>query len=250
MAFISAKTTVTTSTSLTNKISAYAQKIVNNRIERVQDNIVLKVKDILYKAIVNSPVYLALTGKFPNSEGYDLQAELGLTDDRAKIAVDRLIEILLETVDITFEREFNLNKGSSVITIKVSALDENKYEEQLKNGAEFSYISRSKNKKVKKRNQTAYLIKWMKWLLELTHDVLSEYSITYDISGRDIIISRSRRAIMTKKKSRARFPYKFPTIAIPKNSGKNFIDEIAKDPRFRHLVNDSVKRIMLKTLKS
>jgi hypothetical protein len=254
------KISVKATTNFNKKLAERARQTINNRIYKAKEEVYIVVKDIIIKAIEGSRVYKGLNGEFPNLERHDLQAEFGLTDQMAKTALNRMMEILIETIDVEVGRIQSASGLSSDVNITISALDPAKYEDQLKSGDEFHYYSTSKStiRRKRKREPKVYHIEWMKWLLEakmsaIKADIpdIKDYGIRYDLSGVPQGISRSGRAVMSKALNKIRrFPYQFPVIAIPNPGTKNFIDEIAKSRELKALIRSKVRSMMIRILKS
>jgi hypothetical protein len=255
---LTSKVEVIMSSSTERRISAGVMQKINKSLVEASTNVRKLLYEFVDEVIRNSPVYRGLNGEFAGIPGQDLQAEFGLREETARRALKFILATLLATINektVRVEPGLNLNFPARLIFKGV--LDSKEYEKVLDTTRDpFGYISYS--------NATgeATLIPWMQWLLDTTGDVLgdmrpriSNYAITYDMSGERANISRSGRAIMIKPsvakagkvKTQGR-SYKFPSIAKAVK-GKNFIEEIVLDKRFRTLITETVREVMNKAFK-
>jgi hypothetical protein len=206
--------------------------------------------------------------------GQDLQAEFGLSAKNSRFAVEIIVKILRKAISYKTDTAWHKDQRGARLDIYITALDEDKYYDQLYSYSEpLSYASRRiiKTKKGRKKSVgPIHQIDWMKWLLEAKDGTsaiedrlpdIKDYGITYDIwdgdnsrSGRAIMInmkSKNTKAILrmagaTKKDSK--FPYEFPQGAKPARGAKNFIDEIARDPSFKKEVKEAVFKELQKAM--
>lgn len=265
MGFLTRDVKVSTTTNLENKISAYAIRIMQQRIDKAKEATLQKIKELIVNAIKGSLVYKGLAGDFAGyTNGMDLQAEFGLDEGDAQRALESLVEILEKTCDIYSREEIG---AKSKLTININALNPKDYEDELKTGDEFQYIS---NKK--------YPIQWMLWLLEASADIVGqttngvdEFGITYDLTDKEDQTARSHRALMVEDPERvitkrfgqgkagnrrgdlsktANFPYVLPKVCLPSvGNSKNFIEDIAKSREFRYMVTNLIENEVKKILK-
>ena len=233
-----------------------AEKQVLKRIQRTLNIVKPHIQKMLTKAIENSRVYKGLIGDLKSfGDGYDLQAEFGLTDDMAKVAVDKMVEILTAENYIHVDIRPQKTAKTWKIEIIINVLDPEDYEDRLKNRKEFSYTNTGGSKQY--RN---FRVEWMRWILEGVSNILGNFGITYigeasDVSLKsheaggklgqiEVNFSRSKRALMTKNEQiSSRFPYTIPKLVIPAGKADNFIDEI------RNNILDDIKEYVQKIVK-
>lgn len=233
---------------LEGRITEYANKIIADRLRRAQAEAEEKLKKIVIDAIKGSLVYKGLSGSFSHlTNGTDLQAEFGLSDDVAEKALERMLEILAATIRVKISH----SGGKVPAQIVASALNSEDYKRELEEGDEFSYTSIPKVRS-KKGYKAAYgvdakprLIEWMKVILERNVDIIENiesFGISYDFKNE---VGRSGRALMVggpDKGLAETFPYTLPSIVQGNGKGDNFIDDIASDVRFRVAIAKQIEK--------
>jgi hypothetical protein len=259
---ISKNITVTTTTKLANKLSDYAKKVMDQRADKAIAAGVKAGQNVIEETLRENRVVKSLLGEFADyPAGYDLQAEFGLTKNKAREAVDEMLKILRSTVKPHFAKT---PEGSRLIlTGHMTALDSADYESSLKNGSKFRYqsVNRLQRKQAKrsKKKAASTEIRWMEVLLEAKNPSainiipgISGYGIKYDLTARSAIQSRSGRALMKQislRRNRSLKPYKMPKLAIPQiGSSKNFIEDIEKDRRWVAHWGKQIHKAMYKVM--
>lgn len=231
------------------------------RIVKMDNKLKLELRYMVEKELRKSKVLRALINPDIGVRGYDLPAEFGLRPGWGQLAVDIIMMRLLALcqVQIDSEKGYRIVRGrpSKTVEVRWSFLDPEKYEGKF-SGYPFSYISKTKqnSRRLIGKGSRRPKIDWMKWLLNARrgHAMMlasipsvKEYGINYNLGPKQRSSSRSGRAIMNRNTRRNRekiplkfFPYSFPEVAKPSAGYINFIDEIARNPKF----NMSVRRKM------
>jgi hypothetical protein len=201
-------------TGLDNKLKAAVDRAITRRSNRIKGAALKAAQKVIIKHVKNHRVYRAILGHYAGFEtGKDLQAEFGLTSDKAKRAMTAMLQILSDSAQVfLFTTKRAKTVASANVFLKISVLNPSKYESQLKYGALFKYKSsiirhplKLKRKKKIKKLPEKNRIDWMKWLLEASDGIrtirksipsINRYAINYDLSPRQRLNSRSGRAVM------------------------------------------------------
>ncbi len=258
--------TVKVTTRLDKKFSdpRYIARTFFSRIEKTKVATDKAIRIAIERELRKNKVIQALINPQVGVRGYDLPAEFGLKPDQAQQAVETLIGILLTTCRVNIEQgtiRTVRGKPSVAVTIRSEYLNPENYTKYL-SGYPFSYISKTRNnsRTLRGKNNPRPKIDWMKWLLEANKGMntilgtipsVRDYGISYELTGRQKALSRSGRAIMLKdsghnlrRGTAKNFPYKFPKVAKPSAGFKNFIDEIARNPRFTDRLQQRIQTII------
>lgn len=252
-----------TTTSLVDGIRQRALKVISDRLTKAANNVSNVAKNTVEEAIKKRPVYYALTGAFKGIMDWDLPAEFGLSDASAKIAADKIIQVLRDTVHtVVSKRNISGKNTKGELEVIIQYLNPEEYENTLKNDPEFHYSSHQHISNIKAYTKKygavkEYDIRWMQWLLDpkgeeanveqLTSTVAGRYAILYDLNNVQAGHSRSGRAVMVSPWSAyyTGTPYTLPDICLPRNAtSKNFIDDVGKDLRFRAYLKKKVEKAL------
>ena len=250
---------------------------IDSRLSKLKERADRIVQGEIEKHVKKSRVYKALTNPPLGVRGYDLPAEFGLFPGEGEEAANLMLYILKGTGEALVEPGVIIKRtrqGSGVsVKTTVHFLNPKKYLNHFtKRPFWHQHPKKYKNKKAFARrvrmaggtfSEKSERIDWMQWLLEAhrgdraihaTLPSVKQYGISYDI---DPAFSRSGRALMlnrNKPRNRDRmplkyFPYTFPEVAKPKAGAKNFIDEIANDPKFITNLDKRVRAAFSRTLR-
>lgn len=217
------KVKTTISTNLNKKFINRIQQTLEKQMNEVQRVTVEESKKVIREHVQNHRVVKALQGNYAAwGSDQDLQAEFGLSNNKAQKAVTIIIQVLSNTVKAKDIKKRFIRRGTQAqMELRINALQPKNYLQILRNwGSPLNYISTSYVSQARKRGYKREgmhrriqknNIDWMKWLLEATREtnVIKEsipdirfYGITYDLRKRDH--SRSKRAVMVKGRAFAR----------------------------------------------
>lgn len=263
---------------LTNELLKKVLNVTAENIAKVMVKAEKKIKknvgNALSRAIVNTPVYRGLEGKYDGDEsGKDLQAEFGLTNEMKEEATTRLREVVRECVSVSSVPQYLNEPRKRTVVFTIKALDKSMYYNKLVGDPSMSYESSETIVRKRSRNKPTpevFKIEWMKWLLagmkinsaikDSLGTSISKYGIAFQLGSRGRVFSRSGRALMRRvntspsKSARAlarvtRFPYTISGIVIPKE-GDNFIDELTYNPDLRIKIRDIVLDVISAEMKT
>ena len=232
-----------------NLIYNKTKKLLKKQVLQMREELLDELSNVFSKWFIESKTIRSLLGAYAgDTEGYDLQAEFGLTPLVAERAIMAMISILGS--DFNLKIESGKAATGTLIQIRLSGLYQRTID-RLKNIPEGSYISYSTAKHFGGSiNGTGVVIPWLEWLLDGKKLVLEDYGIAYGSfdrarSGRAIMVSDS--LIGKKKKypqidmSTISFPWSLPRMAIPRR-GRNFIESIVLSKKFQNDLSKKIKR--------
>lgn len=222
-------------------IYASLGQAVKRRQDRIRRKVRTRLKKIINIYVRTSAVMKSLQGR----EGaYSLQAELGLRDRVAEAALKRILDVMINAVDVSVKAgRGDRTSGISEIFIR-KVFDIDLIEERLNLDAfPFVYNSNTKGTKTK--------IRWGRIVMDPQGGIQDEFiprlyeqaenGLYYGIVRRGGAGSRSGMAIMLPSFN---FPYVFPRLLIPKTKAKNFLDEILRSRNFRSDVVKAVEEVI------
>lgn len=201
---------------LAKSLRSQSAKVIANRLKSSAKSIENKGKKAIQKeidhAVRRNVIFSRLMhGSQKGVQGYDLQAEFGLSNAEAQIGCKKIIEHLKATVGMPNRGFKVIDKNLPKFSIKFTYLQIQKYRESILSDTSLQYMSQQKHlsqnrKVVKVRKAQMYTIKWAKWLIEAYRGMntigedlgesIKRYGIIYDLQGGQKLFSRSGRALM------------------------------------------------------
>lgn len=238
-----------------------AENRVGEIVEKSKEKIKGFVQEEIGDALKRHDAYKGLMGDFAGDEqGYDLQAEFGLTDQVAKAGL-RMIESYLVRKDAVNVKITKTSKAWNSSTFKVSVnwIPKGVFE-QMADDPRGVYESAAVPK-IKKlhpdafgdddpsENDASAEVPWVNWMLMSPGKVVnSQYGIAYGDFPKNI--SRSKRAIMFSsrraiRKNRAvnnsSFPYMVPKFLVPAADKENWVHAAITHVTVRENIADYVE---------
>lgn len=183
-----------------------------------------KIKQKIITLFRRHPTVLGLAGKFEGDENLDLQAIFGLDDYLAASAVQEILQIVEDSIQVTSYRRGTqyrfLVKTDSDLMTKIGSIASGSYEYEKKTVRFFG------NKQKIESAGTGH-IDWISWLL---NGATAQADLTFDLNQTQQANSRSGRAIMELQ------GYGYWTY-----EGSDFIQEITEDPELLDFVTSLFK---------
>ena len=222
-----------------NKRSQKARKIASlNTISSARASLSKLIIPEIIKSVRESKVFRGIMGDFAGKEsGLDLQAEFGLTNADSSSFESELMSSLQTGSSIIIERAttFQNTKNATKSRLKINPYNPT-YDDKIKSFSSGSHKSRV--------DDTGETINWLEWTLDNSHDVDSDYRITYRVGSFSELFSRSKRAIMIKGSG-----YDLP-IQLKPTVGRNWIEEaiIKKNPQIVRAIDATLRKTLKQNL--
>lgn len=258
---------------LAAKVKKKAAPVVAARIAKAKAEIVAETKALIRNEFEKSNAIQALQGdRAGDTDGYDLQAEFGLSDYAAGIAIKEILDYVSSSSNIQLERSTgNLVPGDRniIISYVISGFDPEIYIANLRNIPSGRYVSQP----------SKVVIPWIDIMLGDDVNIIENirlWGIVFndgdeskeydDDDPGGAFNSRSGRAIMTKQLGviqggkgsgkdydrggntikADRFPYTIPPEALSGGPGDNFVDTVINNVGFQKKLKQVLRDTVIK----
>jgi hypothetical protein len=174
------------------------------------------------------PIILGILGFYAGDEERDLQAIFGIDDVVKDIIVDSIKQLVIDNLSI----EYHVTKNIFILNISTKSNLASELRDRA--GSEYDYYSR--------KHRSVISIPWIDWLFD---GVALKTSITFDLTDKRQLTSRSGRATMIMDESEEPFTYSPTQLS---KTGNFFLD-ISESKEFQTDVMDIITIIINKHIR-